>query len=44
MCCRVPYVLKPVSEGSSFGVFIVKEDQEHPPQELTARRTGRMAT
>jgi len=31
----VPYVLKPVSEGSSFGVFIVKEDQEHPPQELT---------
>lgn len=30
-----PYVLKPVSEGSSFGVFIVKEDQEHPPQELT---------
>jgi D-alanine-D-alanine ligase len=31
----VPYVLKPISEGSSFGVFIVKEDQEHPPQELT---------
>jgi D-alanine-D-alanine ligase len=30
-----PYVLKPVSEGSSFGVFIVREDQEHPPQELT---------
>jgi len=29
-----PYVLKPVSEGSSFGVFIVREDQEHPPQEL----------
>lgn len=31
----IPYVLKPISEGSSFGVFIVKEDQEHPPQELT---------
>ena len=30
-----PYVLKPVNEGSSVGVFIVKEDQEHPPQELT---------
>jgi len=30
-----PYVLKPVSEGSSFGVFIVREDQAHPPQELT---------
>jgi len=30
-----PYVLKPVSEGSSVGVFIVKEDHEHPPQELT---------
>jgi D-alanine-D-alanine ligase len=30
-----PYVLKPVNEGSSVGVFIVKEDQEYPPQELT---------
>jgi D-alanine-D-alanine ligase len=30
-----PYVLKPVSEGSSFGVFIVTEDQAHPPQELS---------
>ncbi len=30
-----PYVLKPVSEGSSFGVFIVDEGREHPPQELT---------
>ncbi len=29
-----PYVIKPVAEGSSFGVFIVREDQEHPPQEL----------
>lgn len=31
-----PYVLKPVSEGSSVGVFIVREDQQHPPQELTS--------
>lgn len=31
-----PYVLKPVAEGSSFGVFIVHEDQAHPPQELHA--------
>jgi D-alanine-D-alanine ligase len=30
-----PYVIKPVSEGSSVGVYIVREDQEHPPQELT---------
>lgn len=29
-----PYVLKPVSEGSSYGVFIVKEGRSHPPQEL----------
>jgi len=30
-----PYVIKPVTEGSSVGVFIVREDQAHPPQELT---------
>jgi D-alanine-D-alanine ligase len=30
-----PYVLKPVSEGSSVGVHIVREDHAHPPQELT---------
>jgi D-alanine-D-alanine ligase len=30
-----PYVVKPVSEGSSFGVIIVRADQEYPPQELT---------
>ena len=29
-----PYVVKPISDGSSFGVFIVKADQSHPPQEL----------
>ncbi|MGI9384967.1 MAG: D-alanine--D-alanine ligase [Methyloligellaceae bacterium] len=31
-----PYVIKPVAEGSSVGVYIVREDQLHPPQELTA--------
>ncbi|SDR35808.1 D-alanine--D-alanine ligase [Pseudovibrio sp. Tun.PSC04-5.I4] len=30
-----PYVIKPISEGSSFGVLIVQEGQEYPPQELT---------
>ena len=30
-----PYVLKPVSEGSSFGVFIVKESDLAPPAELS---------
>ena len=30
-----PYVVKPVAEGSSVGVFIVREDMKHPPQELT---------
>lgn len=29
-----PYVVKPVAEGSSFGVIIVREDRSHPPQEL----------
>jgi D-alanine-D-alanine ligase len=29
-----PYVVKPVSEGSSVGVIIVREDRTHPPQEL----------
>ena len=27
-----PYVVKPVNEGSSFGVVIVGEGQSHPPQ------------
>lgn len=31
-----PYVLKPINEGSSFGVMIVKSDRVHPPQELTS--------
>ncbi len=29
---KPPYVVKPVAEGSSFGVVIVKEDQPYPPQ------------
>lgn len=29
-----PYVLKPIAEGSSVGVFIVTEAHKHPPQEL----------
>ena len=29
-----PYVIKPVAQGSSVGVFIVYEDHAHPPQEL----------
>jgi D-alanine-D-alanine ligase len=29
-----PYVLKPIAEGSSVGVFIVTEQHPHPPQEL----------
>ena len=31
-----PYVAKPISEGSSFGVIIVKEGRSHPPQELAS--------
>jgi D-alanine-D-alanine ligase len=30
-----PYVIKPIAEGSSVGVFIVTEEHTHPPQELT---------
>jgi D-alanine-D-alanine ligase len=29
-----PYVIKPIAEGSSFGVFIVKGGVSHPPQEI----------
>jgi D-alanine-D-alanine ligase len=29
-----PYVIKPIAEGSSVGVFIVGADHAHPPQEL----------
>jgi D-alanine-D-alanine ligase len=36
-----PYVIKPVAEGSSVGVFIVHADLSHPPQErLGLRRPG----
>jgi len=30
-----PYVLKPVNEGSSVGVFIITAEHDYPPQELT---------
>jgi len=33
---KTPYVVKPVAEGSSFGIVIVKEDQPHPPQVITS--------
>jgi D-alanine-D-alanine ligase len=29
-----PYVIKPIAEGSSVGVFVVTEQHAHPPQEL----------
>ena len=29
-----PYVVKPIADGSSNGIFIVKSDQSHPPQEI----------
>src|SRR5579863_5024215 len=31
-----PYVLKPINEGSSLGVIIVKRGREHPPQEVAS--------
>jgi D-alanine-D-alanine ligase len=33
---KPPYVIKPPTEGSSVGVYIVREDQAHPPQELNS--------
>ena len=35
-----PYVIKPIAEGSSVGVFIVTEEHAHPPQELTRDGLG----
>jgi D-alanine-D-alanine ligase len=32
---KPPYVIKPLAEGSSVGVFIVQSDHAHPPQELS---------
>ncbi len=29
-----PYVIKPVADGSSVGVFIITKEHTHPPQEL----------
>lgn len=31
-----PYVVKPIAEGSSFGVIIVRDERAHPPQALNA--------
>ncbi|RLQ88180.1 D-alanine--D-alanine ligase [Notoacmeibacter ruber] len=31
-----PYVIKPVTEGSSFGVLIVDGNQPHPPQSVSS--------
>jgi len=33
---KPPYVVKPISEGSSFGVVIVREGQSHPPQVISS--------
>jgi D-alanine-D-alanine ligase len=33
---KPPYVVKPVNEGSSFGVVIVKEGQSFPPQVISS--------
>ena len=33
---KPPYVVKPVNEGSSFGVVIVREGQSHPPQVIAS--------
>jgi D-alanine-D-alanine ligase len=30
-----PYVIKPIAEGSSVGVFVVTAEHAHPPHELT---------
>lgn len=37
---KPPYVVKPVAEGSSFGVLIVREDAINPPQQLFADDWG----
>ena len=29
-----PYVIKPIADGSSVGIFVVKADHSHPPQEI----------
>jgi D-alanine-D-alanine ligase len=31
---KPPYVIKPVNQGSSIGVVIVREERSHPPQEV----------
>ena len=41
---KPPYVVKPVNEGSSFGVVIVGEDQAHPPQIVSSTEWNYGAT
>ena len=36
---KPPYVLKPVADGSSVGIFIVHEDKDHPGAQLAASGT-----
>lgn len=31
---KPPYVVKPIAEGSSYGIFLVTADHAHPPQEI----------
>ena len=33
-----PYVVKPVNEGSSVGVYIIRKGDNRPPAELASRR------
>ena len=33
-----PYVIKPNAQGSSVGVFIIREGDNRPPEELTSRK------
>src|SRR5690606_39208228 len=37
---KPPNVVKPVNEGSSFGVVIVQEEQSHPPQLISSEGWG----
>ncbi|HWK13872.1 MAG TPA: D-alanine--D-alanine ligase [Rhizobiaceae bacterium] len=41
---KPPYVVKPVNEGSSFGVVIVGEGQAHPPQIVSSTEWNYGAT
>lgn len=34
---KAPYVIKPNAQGSSVGVFIIREGENRPPEELTSK-------